>query len=92
MSQSIILKGIYKNNKTCIYGIHNPINNKSLNFELFQELKQKHFIFKDLLPKFKKTEIHLILMNQQSKRYKFDYSEQNLFECIKICNNDAFIK
>ena len=90
MSQSIILKGIYKNNKKCIYGIHNPVNNKTFTNEHLQSLKIKHDKWKTFLPKFKKSYIIMDLQNLNPKQYKFDYSEDNIKTCIKIAANDKF--
>ena len=94
MSQHILIKGTYRNNKTNLIGVLNPKNNTGFTVEDYQELFTKYNDY--ILPKmdkFKKLELiiyiegkkvyngNLISLNNIEKIYKM--SVHQLLEEIK---------
>lgn len=87
MSQSLIIAGTYRNNKTEAIGLFNPHNNRVANKEERTHLNK---MFKKYIdpnrPKFRKMEIWLT--RQNGFAFKINYSFKSLLFCYRLLLND----
>lgn len=86
MSQSILVTGIYRNNKTIGVGLHNPKNNRIANKKEFKHLFDMYT--KHLYPisqKFKRIDISVWLHNGSK------ISCQRLDEAIALIKDDKLL-
>ena len=91
MSQSILIKGTYRNNKTFSVGMFNPKNNRVFKNEELSHLDNVLIEFKDKLNKFKKIEIIAHVEGKQVlKDTTNDFKMLNINEVINYTN--SFIK
>ena len=84
MSQSIQVKGIYRNNKNTSVGLHNPVNNRNANKTEFQHLYD--MMAKYICPKgskFKRTD-YTVYLQDGSK-----HPALNLDMAIDMVKNDT---
>lgn len=87
MSQSILVKGIYRNNKSTCVGLHNPKNNRIANAKEFNHLFdmfKKHIY--PISEKLKRIDISVWLHNGSK------ISCQRLDEAIELIKEDTIIK
>lgn len=87
MSQSITLQGVYKNNKKCVVGTHNPKNNR-----FFKQSEINHLslmIATYLVPKSDKFKSLKVIMHSDGKEIlngEFDVKDLTLYRAEEFTN------